>query len=58
MLAHDVAQNERVGDVVVVILEWFLDALAHSFEPSEVNNAVNIILGKDALERHGVWRAR
>ena len=51
MLAHDVAQNERVGDVVVVVLERLFDALAHGFEPSEVNNAVNIILGKNALER-------
>ena len=51
MLAHNVAQNERVGEIVVVILEWLFDALAHSFESGKVNNAVNIILSKDALER-------
>ena len=51
MLAHNVAQNERVGDVVVVILERLFDALAHGLEAREMNNAVNIVFGEDALER-------
>ena len=51
MLAHNIAQNERVGDVVVVILERLFDALAHGLEAREMNNAVNIVFGKNALER-------
>ena len=51
MFTHNIAQNERVGEIVIVVLERLFDALAHSFESGKVNNAVNIILGKNALER-------
>ena len=51
---HFFKQNQAAADVVVVILERFLHALAHRFERGKVDHAVDLLLGKHAAQQGAV----
>ena len=54
MIARHIAQHERAGHVVPVVLERLGDALAHGLEAGEVDDRVDVVRVEDAGERVAV----
>ena len=50
MIAHDIHQRERAADVVGVVLDGLLYALAHGLEAREVDHAVDVERVEDGVE--------
>ena len=50
VVTHRLAERDRRAEVVVVIFQRHMHRLAHGFEAREMNDAVNLLLGKNAVE--------
>ena len=50
MRARHVAQRQRAGEVVPVVLERLLHAFAHGLEAGEVNDGVDVVLGEHLVK--------
>ena len=54
VVARHVAQHQRAGDVVPVVLKRLLHAFAHGLEAGEVDDGVDVVLVEDGVERLAV----
>lgn len=54
VIAHRLEQYERTHEVVVVVFDGLGDALAHGLEPREVDDGVDGMFLKDAVEHRTV----
>jgi hypothetical protein len=51
MCSHHLEKGDGADEVVVIVQQGLLDALANSFEPSKVNHSLKPVGRKDVLER-------
>ena len=58
MIAHRLEQNERTHQVVIVVFDGLCDTLAHGLEPREVDDGVDGMFPKDAVENRAVADVR
>lgn len=58
MRLHRFEEHEGAVEVVVVIFDGFLHALAHRFEPCEVDDGVKCVLREDGLHHGAVADVR
>ena len=54
MVARHIAQHQRAGDVVPVVLQRLLHAFANRLEAGEVDDGVNVVFGEDGVKRFSV----
>ena len=52
--AHRIEQYEHARDVVMIIFERLLHRLAYRFQPRKIDDRIDLIFGKDLIERGGV----
>ena len=54
VVTHRLAERDRRAEVVVVVFQRHLHRLAHGLEAREMNDAVDLLLGKNAVESGAV----
>ena len=54
VVTHRLTERDRRAEVVVVIFQRHLHRLAHGLKPGKMNDAVDLLLGKNAVESGAV----